>query len=528
MTQDEIAKVYESCDVTISASKKVEGFSLHPLESMASGTPVITTDCGGVIDYAINESNSLVVPAEDSKAIRKSVDLLLENKALYNKLVKQGIKTSRQWLWFNQIDKLEKLFYESYYKAIKEETESLSICMIVKNEEKHLEQCLASIKSIASEIIIVDTGSTDGTIQIAKKFGARIFHYEWNDDFAAARNFALDKVTQAWTFILDADEKIAEKDILKIRQLLKEKKVYNVETRNYIDDKEVERVIVCNNAYEEDKGHFGWCSSAKIRLFPSDKRIRFKGKVHELVEESIISLGLEVVNAQFQVLHFGYLKSKKVKDVKDNIYVKLGKEKLKENENDIKAIFELAVQYTALNNYDEALILWRKALQLDPKNHEFLAKMGTTYNLLEDYVQAEKFFKQSLKLRESEYAYRHLGITYAKLNDYQKAYECFKKIVTVTKDLKAIGDYAFCCNYLKKFDESIMILEKILRFQKNLVVSWGLLEKAYNEKGIELAQNKKYPQAAEMFRSSLAVKPDFEPARRNLAEVLRVMQLKKS
>ena len=82
----------------------------------------------------------------------------------------------------------------------------ISLCMIVKDEEQHLENCLNSIKELADEIIIVDTGSKDKTKEIAGKFTNKVYDFKWNDDFSEARNFSLSKATKDWILVLDADE----------------------------------------------------------------------------------------------------------------------------------------------------------------------------------------------------------------------------------------------------------------------------------------------------------------------------------
>ena len=78
--------------------------------------------------------------------------------------------------------------------------------MIVKNEEQFLDQCLAALDGVAHQIVVVDTGSTDRTVQIAKAHGAEVHHFDWCDDFAAARNFALEHARGDWVLVLDADE----------------------------------------------------------------------------------------------------------------------------------------------------------------------------------------------------------------------------------------------------------------------------------------------------------------------------------
>ena len=100
---------------------------------------------------------------------------------------------------------------------------TLSLCMITKNEEQFLADCLNSVKNIVDEIILVDTGSSDKTVEIAKSFEAKIHFFEWCDDFAAARNESLKYATKEWILILDADEIISKSDGLKIKELINNK-----------------------------------------------------------------------------------------------------------------------------------------------------------------------------------------------------------------------------------------------------------------------------------------------------------------
>src|SRR3989338_7182709 len=115
---------------------------------------------------------------------------------------------------------------------------TISLCMMAKNEEKLLEQCLNSVKSIADEIIIVDTGSTDRTKEIAKKFNAKIYDFRWVDDFSAARNESLKHATKNWIMVLDADESIAEEDLHELQKLISDGNCagYYFIIRTYTDD----------------------------------------------------------------------------------------------------------------------------------------------------------------------------------------------------------------------------------------------------------------------------------------------------
>ena len=89
---------------------------------------------------------------------------------------------------------------------------TISVCLIVKNEEEFLPQCLESIKDVVDEIIVVDTGSTDRTVEIAKSFGAKVYHHAWENDFSKHRNQSIGYASSDWIFILDADEKVVQWD----------------------------------------------------------------------------------------------------------------------------------------------------------------------------------------------------------------------------------------------------------------------------------------------------------------------------
>src|ERR1700761_6858888 len=114
----------------------------------------------------------------------------------------------------------------------------VSLCMIVRNEEGFLGDALASVQGVVDEICIVDTGSTDGTVAIAQSAGARIEFISWRDDFAYARNAALDMATGAWIFVLDADERLAPDSrdlLLAMRSQRPDGRGRWIRCRNYAD-----------------------------------------------------------------------------------------------------------------------------------------------------------------------------------------------------------------------------------------------------------------------------------------------------
>lgn len=148
---------------------------------------------------------------------------------------------------------------------------TISLCMIVKDEEETLERCLQSAKLFVDEIIIVDTGSTDLTKEIAKKFNAKIYDFQWIDNFSAARNFAFSKATKEYIFWLDADDYLTDEDIKKIEHL---KNNFD----NNID------VVSMNYSLTRDENGKTTYSLRRNRLVRRNKNFKWIGCIHEYLE----------------------------------------------------------------------------------------------------------------------------------------------------------------------------------------------------------------------------------------------------
>ncbi len=171
----------------------------------------------------------------------------------------------------------------------------ISLCMIVKNEERFLAQCLRSVAGAVDEIIIVDTGSSDRTIEIARSFGARVIEREWRDDFSWARNESIKDATKRWIMFLDADEELTPESKDALKQL-----------RNAPAYKGAVWVRCFNRA--DDYLGTGDMSHALVRIFPNDEEIRFRGLIHEFPSCDDSPSGLQAVIAPISIIHHGYLK----------------------------------------------------------------------------------------------------------------------------------------------------------------------------------------------------------------------------
>lgn len=183
---------------------------------------------------------------------------------------------------------------------------SISLCMIVKNEEDVLRRCLASITDIVDEIIIVDTGSTDSTKEIAKSFKAQVYDFKWIYDFSAVRNFSFSHATKDYIMWLDADDVIMEVDRMKLKKLKEE-----------LDGSIGQIAALYNVAHDE---------SGKVTLFYYRERLlkrslnfRWEGEVHES-----IAFVEAVIYSDFAVSHFKQRPNEKCRNLKiyENILLK--------------------------------------------------------------------------------------------------------------------------------------------------------------------------------------------------------------
>jgi tetratricopeptide (TPR) repeat protein len=278
---------------------------------------------------------------------------------------------------------------------------TLSLCLIVKDEEAHLAKCLMSAKDIADEMIVVDTGSTDKTKDIATAFGARVFDFIWTDDFSEARNFSLSKASGDWILVLDGDETLSPADHAALADIVHSKPgkpaAYSLTTRNYTNLVSAQGWTANDGRYTREETGTGWHPSTKVRLFSNDPRIRFRDPVHEVVEPSLLEAGIHFKPCSIPVHHYGKMNAGKTAAKGEDYYL-LGRKKLEETGGEAKAIQELAVQASELQRYGESVELWQKLIDLQPNNASAYFNMGFSHLKLKNYQEALRVSKKALEL----------------------------------------------------------------------------------------------------------------------------------
>ncbi len=210
----------------------------------------------------------------------------------------------------------------------------LSLAMIVKNEARCLARCLHSVRPVADEIIVADTGSADDTVKIAAGFGAKIAPFQWINDFAAARNFALAQATGDWILVLDADEYASEALAREIRAFVQ-------------GPSQIGRLKIVSEFRQN--GQTMRSSTFVSRLFP--RGAKFEGRIHEQIASP-----LPRVNLSGELWHDGYLETKKTERNVHLLQAELAREP-----RSAYLQFQLALEYTSLGRPQDAFDCLQKA-----------------------------------------------------------------------------------------------------------------------------------------------------------------------
>jgi glycosyltransferase involved in cell wall biosynthesis len=254
---------------------------------------------------------------------------------------------------------------------------TLSLCMIVRDEEEMLPRSLAAARDAVDEIVVVDTGSVDRTVEIARSFGVKVLEREWTGSFADARNASFDAATGDWILYLDADEVLVAGDAARLRALLGRtwrEAFYLVETNftGEIGD----GTAVTHNA---------------MRLFRNRPEYRFEGRIHEQIAHRLPAGQPErIEQTDVRVEHYGYLGV--VRDAKDksrrNIEL-LERQRDEETEETGFLHFNLGSEYAALDENDNARRSFERAWEL-MRDRADLAAFGYVPSLVSRLVRARR------------------------------------------------------------------------------------------------------------------------------------------
>ena len=311
-----------------------------------------------------------------------------------------------------------------------QERKLISVCMIVRNEEAMLPACLESVRSVATEIIVVDTGSTDSTRRIAESYGAVVIDSPWQNNFAQARNVALNHATCPWIVSIDADERITNPHVLRAVVEHASESVHG-----YLVD--VSSVSTNPNSTTR-------FVSQLLRVFRNDPRIRFYGVIHEQVLECLAQNGLRFESSGVIFDHLGYDLSPDAMRAKHERNISLLNEAWKEHPDDAYVIHQRARTHLALGNLEEAerdtqiaLLLAKEGGVVRPQTLNYGALIAFRQG---NYLLAIERASESLRLVPLQsYPAYILGESYSELGNHAEAFRAYSDVVSAQQinDLQA-------------------------------------------------------------------------------------------
>ena len=357
----------------------------------------------------------------------------------------------------------------------------LSACLIVKNEEQRLSECLDSLQTLVDEIIIVDTGSTDRTVAIAKKYQARVFHFEWCDDFSQARNYAIAKAKGEWILVIDADELLEQGAIATLQQVMQHDDCLAANLlRVEIDAKQTPYSLIS-------------------RLFRNHPAIAFSGIYHESIDQSVTDLQAQephwqVLNVEVPVLfHYGYTDS----------------------EIELKQKYEFAKR------------LMHKHLEIFPDDSYMHSKLGALYISRQDCDRAfgiellqkglaliDNTNQQDLTRCELHF---HLGIAHTKNGDLELAKDAYKQVIALdVPELTKLSAYLNLGNIYQELNQK----EAIATFELVTEIAPDYPYGYYNL-GIALKTSERFIEAIAAYQKAISLEPSYAEAHQNLGVALK-------
>ncbi|MFA5857608.1 MAG: glycosyltransferase [Elusimicrobiota bacterium] len=251
----------------------------------------------------------------------------------------------------------------------------ISFCIIVKNEEKYLERCLDSIKTLSDDIIIVDTGSTDNTKQIAAKYTDNIYDFVWTNNFADARNYSISKATGDWIMWLDADNYFDPEQAEKLKRIMKNPHVI--------------RNDVINVAIRDLNSKIVW---SVPKIFRNNVGIRFKNPIHETLDYK----GKNIVAVDVYLNH-----DRPGAVDREERYFKMLQEQYAVDKDDVSTNFYLASYNLRRKNHDTAAMHYQNMLKSAEMQKEAFTGLSRISYYKKNYTDALEYAYKSLMLDNS-------------------------------------------------------------------------------------------------------------------------------
>ena len=282
-----------------------------------------------------------------------------------------------------------------------------SLCLIVKNEIDYLPGCVASARGLADEVVIVDTGSDDGTVELARRLADIFVEIAFAEDFAAARNEALSRASGDWILFLDADERLPDADAGQLGTYL-----------GQLDDHDLGVRLLRYNFFADG----GFYTGRELKVFRNHRGLRYQRKINESVAPSITAAGGRIVDAPVLLNHFGHCRSVAQRDAKAARYLGLLDLQLRERPGDAVLLGYQALILRTLGRFDEAIEQSNRSIATDEERPVVWLFRGHVLRAVGQDVEAAEAYEHGLSFDAGSAALHNaLGVQLVALADPDRA-----------------------------------------------------------------------------------------------------------
>ncbi len=372
---------------------------------------------------------------------------------------------------------------------------SISLCMIVRDEAEQLPACLTSVQGFVDEIIVVDTGSTDATVEIAADFGAQVYAFTWCDDFAVARNVSLGYAQMDWILVLDADETLISEAIPGLHQAMQA------------------RDALVINLLRAEVGAAQAPYSLVSRLFRNHRGIRFAYPYHELIDDSVTALieqepHWRVVELPTIALrHTGYRKTAIAQRQKTERACRIMAAYLTQHPDDAYLNNKLGALYAENGQIEAAIAHLQRGLahsdQSPSLRYELHYHLGDTYRQQGQLVEAETHYQQALQQpiqpRLKLGVFTNWGSLRLQAGDALTAKTLFQQVVHIEPGF-AIGHYnlGLALKHSGDLSTAIAHYRQAIQLQPDYAA-------AYQNLGVALLKQGRISESLAAFRQAIAL-----------------------
>jgi tetratricopeptide (TPR) repeat protein len=377
----------------------------------------------------------------------------------------------------------------------------LSLCAIVKNEEASLPQCLSSVKDVVDEMVVLDTGSTDRTAEVAKSFGARVEFFEWCNDFSAARNYALQFVRGQWVLVLDADEVLVPEIVPHLREAMQRDRALAI------------------NLIRQEVGASQSPYSLVSRLFRHHPEVRFSRPYHALIDDSVAQLMQRVPHWQVislpgvAISHYGYHPEAIAARDKCDRARRAMEGFLAQHPDDAYVCSKLGALYIQMGQLPEGIALLERGLQATASDASVLFELhyhlGNAYRRKGDLNTAAKHYQaaiaqpilQPLKLG----AYNNFGSLLLQSGEFGAAKMAYEKTVQIDPTFAAgHNNLGMTLKALGQLEPAIAAYQRAIQLKPDYA-------DAHQNLGVVFLKLGKVPESLAAFKSAIALHETHTP-----------------